>query len=323
METGTLLDKPAAPPQGQRKFANPNVTAKGETRARVAFTGLKTLWLNTGTLCNIECANCYIESSPRNDRLAYLTRADAAQALDEAQAIAGAPFTVGFTGGEPFMNPDFPAMLDDTLSRGLEALVLTNAMKPMMRPRVQSALQDICKSHGTHLTLRVSLDHWREDLHDEERGPGAFRETLDGIAWLQANGARLAIAGRLRWGDSEPDMRTGFASLCAREGLTLDTSDPAALVLFPEMDERAEVPEITVDCWRILDKSPDDMMCASSRMVVRRKGNPGLSVVACTLLPYEPGFDLGDSLKGALDPVKLNHPHCAKFCVLGGGSCKG
>ena len=74
--------------------------------------------------------------------------------------------------------------------------------------------------------------------------------------------------------------------------------------------------------WRILNKRPDDMMCASSRMVVRRKGAAGLSVVACTLLPYEPSFDLGDSLKGALDPVKLNHPHCAKFCVLGGGSCK-
>jgi hypothetical protein len=44
--------------------------------------------------------------------------------------------------------------------------------------------------------------------------------------------------------------------------------------------------------------------------------------VACTLLPYEAQFDLGDSLKGAMDPVKLNHPHCAKFCVLGGGSCK-
>ena len=116
-----MLDKPAASPEDRRKFANPDITAKGETRAQVAFTGLKTLWLNTGTLCNIECANCYIESSPRNDRLAYLTRADAAQALDEAEAIAGSAVTVGFTGGEPFMNPDFPAMLEDTLARGLEA----------------------------------------------------------------------------------------------------------------------------------------------------------------------------------------------------------
>ena len=317
-----MLDKPAASPEGRRKFANPDITAKGETRAQVAFTGLKTLWLNTGTLCNIECANCYIESSPRNDRLAYLTRADAAQALDEAEAIAGSAFTVGFTGGEPFMNPDFPAMLEDTLARGLEALVLTNAMKPMMRPRVQAALQDIARRFADRLTLRISLDHWREDLHDEERGPGAFRETLDGMKWLQAQGLRLAIAGRLRWGDSDASMRDGYRALLAREGLALDASDPAALVLFPEMDERAEVPEITVDCWRILNKSPDDMMCASSRMVVRRKGSTGLSVIACTLLPYEPQFDLGDSLKKALGPVKLNHPHCAKFCVLGGGSCK-
>ena len=47
-------------------FADPYVTAKGDTRASVAWTGLATLWLNTGTLCNIECANCYIESSPKN-----------------------------------------------------------------------------------------------------------------------------------------------------------------------------------------------------------------------------------------------------------------
>ncbi|HBL93293.1 MAG TPA: radical SAM protein, partial [Hyphomonas sp.] len=35
------------------KFSDPDVTAKGETRASVGWTGLKTLWLNTGTLCNI------------------------------------------------------------------------------------------------------------------------------------------------------------------------------------------------------------------------------------------------------------------------------
>ena len=45
------------------KFSDPDVTAKGETRASVGWTGLKTLWLNTGTLCNIECTNCYIQSS--------------------------------------------------------------------------------------------------------------------------------------------------------------------------------------------------------------------------------------------------------------------
>ena len=44
---------------------------------------------------------------------------------------------IGFTGGEPFMNPDIIAMLNDVLSRGFDALVLTNAMKPMRRLRPQ------------------------------------------------------------------------------------------------------------------------------------------------------------------------------------------
>lgn len=49
------------------KFQDPFVTATGETRASVALTNPQTLWFNTGTLCNIECANCYIESSPTNE----------------------------------------------------------------------------------------------------------------------------------------------------------------------------------------------------------------------------------------------------------------
>ena len=56
-------------------------------------------------------------------------------------------------------------------------------------------------------------------------------------------------------------------------------------------------------------------------MVVKRKGADAPSVVACTLLPYTPEFDLGTSLEAAERPVRLNHPHCAKFCVLGGASC--
>ena len=72
---------------------------------------------------------------------------------------------------------------------------------------------------------------------------------------------------------------------------------------------------------RILDKSPETVMCASSRMVIKRKGADRPSVLACTLLPYTPEFELGETLEEAERPVRLNHPHCAKFCVLGGASC--
>lgn len=63
------------------------------------------------------------------------------------------------------------------------------------------------------------------------------------------------------------------------------------------------------------------MMCASSRMVVKRRGAGRPAVLACTLLPYDGQFELGTTLAEAAGAVPLNHPHCAKFCVLGGGSC--
>ncbi|MFB3054017.1 MAG: radical SAM protein, partial [Alphaproteobacteria bacterium] len=43
--------------------------------------------------------------------------------------------------------------------------------------------------------------------------------------------------------------------------------------------------------------------------------------LACTLIPYDSRFELGVTLAQADQSVSLNHPHCAKFCVLGGGSC--
>ena len=96
------------------------------------------------------------------------------------------------------------------------------------------------------------------------------------------------------------------------------------------MNERVDVPEITTDCWGILGKRPSDVMCATSRMAVKRKGGDRPAVLPCTLLPYDEAFEMGSSLADMLSAdggnfrdgaVKLNHPHCAKFCVLGGGSC--
>lgn len=300
------------------KFQNPDVTAKGEARASVAWSGLKTLWFNTGTLCNITCANCYIESSPTNDRLVYLTRADVAPYLDELTQ----PAEIGITGGEPFMAPEIIAIMDAALQRGHTLLVLTNAMRPMMRPRVQAGLADLAARYPGKMTLRVSLDSHDAATHDAERGQGAFAEACAGLAWLAANNIPLALAGRTALHEDETAARDGYRALIAALGLALDAADPKHLVLFPEMIARDDPPEITTACWGILNKAPESIMCASQRMVVRRKGASAPRVLACTLLVDDPAFDLGATLAEATSaPVKLNHPWCASFCVLGGASC--
>ncbi len=310
---------PSFPLLDPDKFRNPGVTATGERRARVRLRRLETLWINTGTLCNLTCANCYIESSPRNDRLTYISRDEVRAYLEEIEHNDLGTRTVGFTGGEPFMNPDLCGMLEDVLSRGMEALVLTNAMKPMMKQR--EPLLALHERYGERLTLRVSIDHYTQRLHELERGPKGWRPPLDGLRWLAGHGFHIDVAGRMLSGESEQEVREGFRRLFHRENIDLDAGDPVALVLFPEMDERADVPEITERCWGVLGKSPADVMCASSRMVVKRKGQERPAVVACTLLPYDPRFELGHTLEQAQGSVALNHPHCAKFCVLGGASC--
>ena len=71
------------PPLDPAKFHDPEVTADGSARAKVALKRLETLWFNTGTLCNLTCVNCYIESSPTNDRLVYITAEEVRTYLDE------------------------------------------------------------------------------------------------------------------------------------------------------------------------------------------------------------------------------------------------
>lgn len=312
------------------KFEHPDITAKGERRASVPLERLETVWFNTGTLCNITCANCYIESSPKNDRLVYLSAAEVTALLDELLRDGYGTGEIGFTGGEPFMNPEFLDILAATLERGFDVLVLTNAMQPLQRAPVKRGLIALKDKHGARLRIRVSLDHFTPELHEAERGAKTWSKAIAGLDWLNANGFEIAIAGRTCWNETESEERNGYAALIAMRGWRIDPANPKQLMLLPEMDGSHDVPEITTACWGILHKSPQEMMCARSRMVVKRKGAARPAIVPCTLLPYEEAFEMGSTFAeaGAADTgmfdkgaVKLCHPHCAKFCVLGGGSC--
>lgn len=304
---------------GTAKFSDPGRTAKGEERATVGLDALETLWFNTGTLCNITCAHCYIESSPKNDRLAYLRLEDVTRYLDEIERDALATKLIGFTGGEPFLNKSMLAILAETLARDFEVLVLTNAMRPMMRYKAQ--LLELNRRFGARLRLRVSLDDPSAEVHDAERGVGAYAKTIAGLEWLVGNGFSVEVAGRRFSHEPEGKLRARFQSLFDVLGLKLDARDPGALVIFPEMSMDADPPEITTACWGILNKNPSDVMCASARMVVKRKDADAPCVLACTLLPYDRQFELGATLAEASRPIALNHQYCASFCVLGGASC--
>ena len=283
----------------------------------MALKGLSTLWFNTGTLCNLACKSCYIESSPTNDALVYLGLDDVLPYLDEIERDNLPTREIGFTGGEPFMNRAMVPMIQLCLDRGFEVLVLSNAMRPMRR--FEAGL--LALEGRERLTIRVSLDHYTQTIHEAERGPDSWNKAIEGLVWLAQNSFNISVAGRHLGDEPEAVAREGYRSLFEMYALRIAADNPAQLVLFPEMDETADTTEISTDCWSTLRVDPASMMCASSRMVVKRKGEAESRVAACTLLPYQADFDMGSTLAEASRDVQLNHPHCARFCVLGGASC--
>jgi len=299
-----------------KKFKDKFLTADNKKRAFVETKKLKTLWFNTGTLCNLTCKNCYIESSPKNDRLVYLSFEEFKTFVNESIQNEMGTEEIGFTGGEPFMNKDIFKMIKYSLDNGFKTLVLTNAMKPMMNNK-----SELLKLNHLNLTIRVSIDHYIKEKHEEIRGPNSWDPMIEGLKWLTENQFNYCLATRLMWPEDEYKTRENFKKFVDMNKLQLNTESKTQLVTFSEMDDKKDTPEITTECWSILNKSPDEVMCSSSRMVVKKKGHMKPSVIACTLLPYNSEFDLGESLKNSFQKIYLNHPHCSRFCVLGGSSC--
>ena len=303
-----LWGPPAPPPRPPRPVA--------AAPARVALRALETLWFNTGSLCNIACTGCFMDSSPRNDHLSYLSRAEFDRFLAEATGMPELG-TIGFTGGEPFLNRDVPGMIEAALAAGYAVLLLTNAMRPMQH--AAPALAALGARFPGRLAFRVSLDHFTLAGHEAVRGAGSFAPALAGLGWLAGQGFAVSVATRLAAEADAAGLRTGFAALFADHALPIDATDPAALVVFPELTDPTPPPAIGAACWQALRGAGREVMCATARMVVHRRGEAGARVAACTLLP---AADLGATLAEAgAREVALDHPYCARFCVFGAATC--
>ena len=238
------------------KFSNLYKTADGSDRAYIEAKKIKTLWFNTGTLCNIECKNCYIESSPKNDRLVYLTFDEVKKFIDESIENQLGTEEIGITGGEPFMNKDIIQIISYSLKNNFKTLVLSNAMKPMLNRK-----EALLKIKNKDLTIRVSIDHYTKEKHELIRGKGSYDIMLEGLNWLNENNFNYSLATRLLWDESEDELRNNFSKFITDNNLRLDAKSSTDLVTFTEMDENKDTPEITTACWGILNKNPDEVMC--------------------------------------------------------------
>jgi len=125
----------------------------------VNFGGLKNLWFNTGSRCNLSCTHCYVGSSPTNDSLEQISLDDVKSTFSDKRTVEVE--MVYFTGGEPFINKEIMQMLDYCLTKA-DVTVLSNAT--LMKHKI-SELVELQKKHSNKLNFRISLDSYNENEH--------------------------------------------------------------------------------------------------------------------------------------------------------------
>lgn len=136
--------------------------------------------------CNLRCVFCYAACGCRSsDRDAgEMSKAEAKRVLHVIRHDAKVP-SVSFTGGEPTLRGDLPALVRYGRAIGLRVNLITNATT--LSPR---GAQRLARS-GLN-SAQVSLEGPSPTVHDALTGvPGSFERTLAGLKALRGTGVRV------------------------------------------------------------------------------------------------------------------------------------
>jgi MoaA/NifB/PqqE/SkfB family radical SAM enzyme/SAM-dependent methyltransferase len=143
---------------------------------------LKECWFHLTDGCNLSCRHCLFAASPAKTR--SLDPVLLQSAVDQALELGCRLFS--FTGGEPFLYPEFLPFLRNLLqNRDVHAAVLTNGTL------LQQFLEELGELDRFH--LQVSVDGLEEN-HDSLRGRGSYRKMMDNLAAMQEAGIPVTIS---------------------------------------------------------------------------------------------------------------------------------
>lgn len=262
---------------------------------------LHTLWLQTGSACNLSCPFCHEGSAPGDTRLPALTFAQARLAMDAALAQGVQRFA--FTGGEPLIHREILTMLEHALAHR-PALVLTNGTAPLIR-RPHHLARLLAPANA--LTLRVSLDYPDEARHDAGRGLRNFRKALQGLVTLHRAGFAVGVTRRREPDEDPTAVENRFRALFVKNGLPADLP----LVALPELG-----PLHAQDLPAYAAVGAPAPLCTQGRTVYAR--GEGIAVLPCPLVDDDERFVLGQDLVQACQaPVTPRHPRCVQCRTVG------
>jgi len=172
----------------------------------LTLKNLKELWFHLTDKCNLSCRHCLFGASPAKQRT---IETDLLKSIiDQAHGLGTRLFY--FTGGEPFVYPDFPEILRYVQAKDeqIHAVVLTNGLL------LEESLLQLLTLDGKRLHLQVSLDGL-EDRHDYLRGKNSFAAVERNIKTARDAGLALTVSVAVNSDNVEqlPDIARRVRSL--------------------------------------------------------------------------------------------------------------
>lgn len=277
---------------------------------------LETLWFQVaGTLCNLMCEHCVVSANPTNKTHLMMTLAEVKGHLETAKRLGVREFY--FTGGEPFMNRDMFAILEETLKVG-PANVLTNGT--FIDDKLAARLKALADGSVYSLELRVSLDGTTEDANDPIRGKGTFQRILRGIKSLAAHDLNPVITVTEAAPELEKQGKQGrerFFELITSLGIRQPRMKILSLFHIGEEEDRTGGYKQN-ETLRGLHLTPDELsklQCTTSRIVTHE------GAWVCPILVNDPGARMGDTIEESLRPFALDRGACYT-CYAYGVTCR-
>ena len=144
-------------------------------------TGITTLQVNVGKMCNQVCRHCHVDAGP--DRKEIMTRDTMQLCLDALRKTEIA--TVDLTGGAPEMNPDFRWFVEEISKLSRQVIVRCN-LTIILANKKYYDLPDFFARHRVRVVS--SLPHFSAARTDAQRGEGVFEKSIKALQMLNAVG---------------------------------------------------------------------------------------------------------------------------------------
>ena len=284
-----------------------------EAAPEVALRSLDDLWFQvTGTLCNLACSHCFISCHPKNDSFGFLSLETVRRFLEEAVALGVREYY--FTGGEPFLNKQMPAILEATLERG-PATVLTNGL--VFHDRLVGELRRIASASRYSFEVRVSIDGCDAAMNDPVRGAGTFEGAMQGVVLLARAGFLPIVTMVQTWPEAQTlEVLSRVTEDLRRRGCSRPRVKiiPTLRIGMEASRTRGYLPEERVTAGMLEGYDTSRLLCSRSRIVTDR------GVAVFPILIEAPDAHLGSSLRESLTSIPLAHAACYT-CYVHGSIC--